>query len=197
MPKFGCWENADVPYTDYFEKTAISKSAKTISNKTSGSLDRSSNNLSTAQAPPVKSGSQKGQEAVRKKHVHGSSPENGNRRRPSESLLQHDPANRKVASGLPLHRDRSAVSNDSPKKAIQQSVGSDCRIEHSPLPQNDQARVGGKGSGKSRPSLPRKSSTEGSNNFSPSTPGRHRMRSVTQGSDIVIFFALIYCQQHS
>ncbi|XP_031253035.1 RPM1-interacting protein 4-like [Pistacia vera] len=188
VPKFGNWENADnVPYTAYFEKARSNRSVKKNSNNTRGNLDMSSDNLSPVQAPPfqmeIKSGSQKGQEALRKKHVQSSSREDGDLRRPSESLLHHDPANRKDASGLPLHRDGSVSSNDSPKKATRQNVGSDHRIEHLALAKNHQARVGGKGSGISSPLWPRKSSTEGSNNLAPLNPGRSQMRSVTRGND--------------
>ncbi|KAJ0092660.1 hypothetical protein Patl1_26014 [Pistacia atlantica] len=158
VPKFGNWENADnVPYTAYFEKARSNRSVKKNSNNTRGNLDMSSDNLSPVQAPPfqmeIKSGSQKGQEALRKKHVQELKPRG------------------------------CVSSNDSPKKATRQNVRSDHRIEHSALAKNHQARVGGKGSGISSPLWPRKSSTEGSNNLAPLNPGRSQMRSVTRGND--------------
>lgn len=146
-----------------------------------------SDNFSSFQATPFQSEtnteSQNCPEAVSRKHVRSSSREDGDLRTTSDSLQHHDTVNLKVSTDSPLHHHSSVNSIGTPKRATRQNVGSDRGIEHSLLHPNHRGKVGDKVGGMPSPAWERKGSTERGNNLAPLTPGRSRMRSVTQGAE--------------
>lgn len=199
VPKFGDWDTKDdVPYTAVFDKARHKKNGvKKTPNNRQQNPNTCSDNFSSFQATPFQSETnteaQNCPEAVSMKHVHSSSREDGDLRTTSYSLQHHDTVNLKVSTDSPLHRHSSINSIGTPKRATRQNVGSDRGIEHALLHPNHWGKVGDKVGGMPSPAWERKGSTERGNNLAPLTPGRSRMRSVTQGAETVIIFFLISC----
>lgn len=127
----------------------------------------------------------KGADMARPRPEHQLSREEADLRRPTDSPLRNETANRRPTHDSPHPRYGGLSAGDTPKKVARQSVGSDHSIEHSPLHPHSQARTGGKGSGVSSPSWERKVLSEGGHGLAPSTPGRSRLRSVTRGDETV------------
>lgn len=189
MPRFGDWEtNDDVPYTVVFEKARHKKKdVKRTPSNPQQSPSTFSDNHSPVQATlfqsETNSGAPNGREALRTNHVRSSSREDGYLRTNSDSLQHRDTVNPKVSTDSPLHRHGSIDSVGTPKRATRQNVGSDRRIEHSPLNANHQAKVPAQVSGMPSPAWERKGSTERGNNLASLTPGRSRLRPVTQSAE--------------
>lgn len=142
------------------------------------------NNRSDLDAPP------RGADMQRPKHERRQSREDGgDLKRSTDSPLRNEPTNRKTPHDSPRHQYAGTSAGDTPKRVGRQNVGSDLSIEHSPLHPRSQVRIGGRGSGVSSPSWERKGSLEsGGQGMTPSTPGRSRLRSVTQDDETVMFF---------
>lgn len=145
------------------------------------------NNRSDLDAP-------RGADMQRPKHERRQSREDGDLRRSTDSPLRNEPTNRKTPHDSPHHQYAGMSAGDTPKRVGRQNVGSDRSIEHSPLHPRSQVRIGGRGSGVSSPSWERKGSIEsGGQGMTPSTPGRSRLRSVTQDDETVMFFQIHVC----
>ncbi|KAL8158429.1 hypothetical protein AgCh_002931 [Apium graveolens] len=217
VPKFGNWENEDVPYTTYFDNARNVKSGAKMSpdvpedNTDTLLNEKQSSKVSLSQKegnlPAIKTGanhsSQQRHGVVRSVNKSESeSPKDPDASRPRhERRLSHGEGDLKRSNDSSLrqeadsrkavnspHHGLGGISTDSPRRVSRQGVGSDRSVEQSPLHPNHQTRLGNKNSGVSSPSWERKSTLDSSHGL-PSTPGRSRLRSVTRGGDDTVNFS--------
>uniref|UniRef100_A0A251JJC5 RIN4 pathogenic type III effector avirulence factor Avr cleavage site domain-containing protein n=1 Tax=Manihot esculenta TaxID=3983 RepID=A0A251JJC5_MANES len=120
-----------------------------------------------------------GAKVLRANHEHG---EDGEQRRPANSPLRHDNAQR-VATDSNLHHYGGVSSSDTHKRFMRRSAASDLSTEQPQLHPHNQAKIGSKGNVVSSPTWERKGSSEGTHGLAPMTPGRSRLKSVTRGND--------------
>ncbi|XP_059626218.1 RPM1-interacting protein 4-like [Cornus florida] len=186
VPKFGNWESEEnVPYTVYFEKARKGKG------RTGGKMinpndpqenpdmfpDVAPPAQAQAQAPPSRTRTAPeepiGQVAVRPTHERRVSREDVDAMNSTDSLARNGNTPRKTANDHQRHGGRGAGSG----RPARQSAGSEHSIERSPLHPHYQARIVGKSSGS--PSREGRNSYDGSHG----TPGRSRLKPVTQGDE--------------
>ncbi|KAJ0988881.1 hypothetical protein J5N97_007237 [Dioscorea zingiberensis] len=168
VPKFGNWDNSDVPYTQHFDDARRGRNAGRMINPNDPqeNPEAFSQDRPSAQAPSSKIDTNR--EAARRKHERRSSKEDVELHRPTDSPARYDNI-QKPFSDSPHHR-----------RARRVSTGSDHSVEQSPLHPNSQPKPAK--SGVSSSPLERRISSE-SHGVAPRTPGRSRLRQGGRGDE--------------
>ncbi|KAF6133974.1 hypothetical protein GIB67_040738, partial [Kingdonia uniflora] len=155
VPKFGNWENEEIPYTACFDKARKGKNGGKMLNPNDPQNDLI-NDTPAVHVPPSRTIG---------KHERRPSREDGD--------FGHSPARH--------GSERGVSSGGTPKRAGRQNGTYDRSVDQSPLHPHYQPRVGSRGNGVSSSSERRQS--EPSHGLAPHTPGRSRLGPVNRGND--------------